>query len=68
MNSEDVTPRMWQELSALAPDRWPAIRRAVAARIAADLLAELDGLPRSTSLLDLERQRRAGQVAHREVA
>ena len=68
MNGEDVTPRMWQELSALAPDRWPAIRRAVAARIAADLLAELDGLPRSTSLLDLERQRRAGQVAHREVA
>lgn len=68
MNGEDVTPRMWQELSALAPDRWPAIRRAVAARIAADLLAELDGLPRSASLLDLERQRRAGQVAHREVA
>ena len=68
MNGEDVTPRMWQELSALAPDRWPAIRRAVAARIAADLLAELDGLPRSTSLLDLERQRRAGQLAHREVA
>ena len=68
MNSEDVTPRMWQELSALAPDRWPAIRRAVAARIAADLLAELDGLPRSASLLDLERQRRAGQLAHREVA
>jgi len=68
VNGEDVTPRMWQELSALAPDRWPAIRRAVAARIAADLLAELDGLPRSASLLDLERQRRAGQVAHREVA
>ena len=68
MNGEDVTPRMWQELSALAPDRWPAIRRAVAARIAADLLAELDGLARSASLLDLERQRRAGQVAHREVA
>jgi len=68
VNGEDVTPRMWQELSALAPDRWPAIRRAVAARIAADLLAELDGLPRSTSLLDLERQRRAGQLAHREVA
>ena len=68
MNGEDVTPCMWQELSALAPDRWPAIRRAVAARIAADLLAELDGLPRSASLLDLERQRRAGQLAHREVA
>ena len=68
MNGEDVTPRMWQELSALAPDRWPAIRRAVAARIAADLLAELDGLARSASLLDLERQRRAGQLAHREVA
>ena len=68
MNGEDVTPRMWQELSALAPDRWPAIRRAVAARIAADLLAELDGLPRSASLLDLERQRRASQLAHREVA
>ena len=68
MNGEDVTSRMWQELSPLAPDRWPAIRRAVAARIAADLLAELDGLPRSTSLLDLERQRRAGQLAHREVA
>ena len=68
MNGEDVTPRMWQELSALAPDRWPAIRRAVAARIAADLLAELDGPARSPSLLDLERQRRASQLAHREVA
>ncbi len=68
MNGEDVASRMWLELSALAPDRWPAIRRAVAARIAADLLAELDGLPRSASQLDLERQRRARQLAHREVA
>lgn len=68
MNGEDVTCRMWLELSALAPDRWPAIRRVVAARIAAGLLAELDGAPRSPSLLDLERQRRAGELAHREVA
>jgi hypothetical protein len=58
VNGEDVASRMWLELSALAPDRWPAIRRAVAARIAAGLLAELD----------LERQRRARQLAHREVA
>jgi len=68
VNGEDVASRMWLELSALAPDRWPAIRRAVAARIAARLLAELDGLPRSASQLDLERQRRARQLAHREVA
>jgi hypothetical protein len=59
---------MWLELSALAPDRWLAIRRAVAARIAADLLAELDRLPRAASRLDLERQLRADQLAHREVA
>jgi hypothetical protein len=68
VNGEDVTARMWLELSALAPDRWLAIRRAVAARIAADLLAELDRLPRPASRLDLERQLRAGQLAHREVA
>lgn len=68
MNGEDVASRMRLELSALAPDRWPAIRRAVAARIAAGLLAELDGLPRSARRLDLERQRRARQLAHREVA
>jgi hypothetical protein len=59
---------MWLELSALAPDRWLAIRRAVAARIAAGLLAELDRLPRPASRLDLERQLRASQLAHREVA
>jgi len=59
---------MWLELTALAPDRWPAIRRAVAARIAADLLAELNRLPRPASRLDLERQLRAGQLAHQEVA
>ncbi len=68
MNDEDVTARMWLELTALAPDRWPAIRRAVAARIAADLLAELNRLPRPASRLDLERQLRAGQLAHQEVA
>jgi hypothetical protein len=68
VNGEDVTARMWLELSALAPDRWLAIRRAVAARIAADLLAELDRLPRPASRLDLERQLRVGQLAHREVA
>ncbi len=68
MNDGDVTARMWLELTALAPDRWPAIRRAVAARIAADLLAELNRLPRPASRLDLERQLRAGQLAHQEVA
>ncbi len=68
MNGGDVTARMWLELTALAPDRWPAIRRAVAARIAADLLADLDRLPRPASRLDLERQRRASQLTHREVA
>jgi len=68
VNDEDVTARMWLELTALAPDRWPAIRRAVAARIAADLLAELNRLPRPASRLDLERQLRAGQLAHQEVA
>jgi tetratricopeptide (TPR) repeat protein len=59
VNGEDVASRMWLELSALAPDRWPAIRRAVAARIAAGLLAELDGLPRSASRLDLYKKRLA---------
>jgi hypothetical protein len=68
VNDGDVTARMWLELTALAPDRWPAIRRAVAARIAADLLAELDRRSRPASRLDLERQLRAGRLAHREVA
>jgi hypothetical protein len=59
---------MWVELSALAGDRWVAIRRAVAARIAADLLAELDRPPPPASRLQLERKLRAGQFRHREVA
>jgi len=59
---------MWLELSALAEDRWPAIRRAVAARIAAALLAELDHPPTPPSRLYLERQLRADQCCHREVA
>jgi hypothetical protein len=68
VNGEDAVSRLRLEMSALAPDRWPAIRRAVAARIAADLLADLDRLPRPASRLDLERQLRAGQFARREVA
>jgi hypothetical protein len=39
VTGEDLTLRMWLELSALAGDRWPTIRRAVAARIATGLLA-----------------------------
>jgi hypothetical protein len=56
------------ELSALAGDRWPAIRRAVSARIAAELLAELDRPPSPASRLHRERQLRAGLFRHREVA
>ena len=68
MSGEDLTGRMWLELSALAGDRWPAIRRAVAAGIAAGLLAELDRPPSPASRLHRERQLRADQFCHREVA
>jgi hypothetical protein len=44
------------------------IRRAVAARIAAELLAELDRPPPPASRLYLERQLRADRCCHREVA
>ena len=56
------------ELSALAADRWPAIRRTVAAQIAADLLAELDHLLALGSRLHLEQVLRADEFRHREVA
>ena len=68
MTGDDLAARLQLELSALAADRWPTIRRTVAARIAADLLAELDGPPPPTSRLHRERQLRAGQFCHREVA
>jgi len=68
VSGEDLTGRVWLELSALARDRWPAIRRAVAARIAADLLAELDRPPSPASRLHRERQLRADQFCHQEVA
>ena len=68
MTVDDLTSRMWRELSALAPDRWPAIRRAVAARIAADLLAQLDRPPSPASRLHRERQLKVEQLRHREVA
>ena len=68
MTGDELTALMWLELSALAEDRWTAIRRAAAARIAADLLAELDRPPPPASRLHRERQLRAGQFCHREVA
>ena len=68
MTSEDLASRIRLELSALAGDRWPAIRRAVAARIAGDLLAELDRPPPPASRLHRERQLKADQFRHREVA
>jgi hypothetical protein len=68
VTSDDLASRMRLELSALAGDRWPAIRRAAAAQIAADLLAELDRPPPPASLLHRERQLRAGQFCLREVA
>jgi hypothetical protein len=68
VTSDDLASRMRLELSALAGDRWPAIRRAAAAQIAADLLAELDRPPPPASLLHWERQLRAGQFCLREVA
>ena len=58
---------MWLELSALAGDRWPAIHRMVAARVAADLLAELDRPPSPAGRLHRERQLRADQFCPREV-
>lgn len=68
MTDEDLSARMRLELSALAGDRWPAIRRLVAARIAADLLAEVDRPPPTASRLHRERQLRADQLCLREVA
>jgi hypothetical protein len=68
MTDDDLGSRLWLELSALAGDRWPAIRRTVAAQIAADLLAELDRPPPPASRLHRERQLRADQLCHREVA
>jgi hypothetical protein len=68
VTGDDLAARMWLELSALAGDRWAVIRRAVAARIAADLLAELDRPPPPASWLQLERKLRADQFRHREVA
>ena len=68
MTGDDLASRMWPELSALAADRWPAIRRHAAAQIAADLLAELDRPPPPASRLHLERQLRADRFCHREVA
>ncbi len=68
MTSEDIASRMWLELSALAGDRWPAIRRTVAAQIVADLLAELDRPPPPASRLHRERHLRADQFCHGEVA
>ena len=68
MTGDDLGSRMWLELSALAGDRWPAIRRTVAAQIAGDLLTELDRPPPPASRLHRERQLRAGQFCLREVA
>jgi hypothetical protein len=68
VTSDDLESRMWLQLSALAGDRWPAIRRAAAAGIAAALLAELDGPPPPASRLHRDRQLRVGQFCLREVA
>jgi hypothetical protein len=68
VTSEDLTARMRTELSAFAGDRWPAIRQAAAARIAAGLLAELDRPPSPVSRLHRERQLKADQFRYREVA
>ncbi len=56
------------ELSEVAGDRWPAIRRSVAARIADGLLAELDRPPPPASRLHRERQLKASEFCNREVA
>jgi hypothetical protein len=68
VTGEDLASRMWLELSALAGDRWPSIRRAVAERIAADLLAALDRPPPPAGRLYMERLLRAGQFGYRKVA
>jgi hypothetical protein len=60
MTGDDLGSRMSLELSALAGDRLPAIRRAAAAQIVAGLLAELDRPPPPASRLHRERQLRAG--------
>jgi hypothetical protein len=68
MPADDLRSRMWRELLALTPDRWAAIRHAVAARIAAELLAQLDRPPPPASRLHRERHLRAERICHREVA
>jgi hypothetical protein len=68
MIGDDLAFLMWRELSALAGDRWSAIRRAAAAQIAVGLLAELDRPPPPASRSHRERQLRVGQFCLREVA
>jgi hypothetical protein len=68
VTGDDLGSRIRLELSALAGDRWPGIRRAVAAQLAAELLAELDRPPPPPSRLHRERQLRVRQFCLREVA
>ena len=68
MTGDDIAHRLLDELAPLLGDGWPAVRREVAAKPAADLLAELGRSRLSVPRLLLERQVRAGELFHREVA
>jgi len=68
VTDEILRSRMCQQMSAVAGDRWSAIRQAIAARIAADLLAELDRPPPPASRLHTELRLRVDQFCHQEVA
>jgi hypothetical protein len=68
VTDDDIAARLVAQLALFVGDRWPAVRREVAARVAADLLAELGRSPLAAPRLLLERQVRASELFHREVA
>jgi hypothetical protein len=68
MIGDDVAGRLLAELAPLLGDPWPPVRREVAAKVAAGLLAELGRSPLAPPRLLLEREVRADELSHREVA
>jgi hypothetical protein len=64
----DVRSLLAAELETVMADRWPQIRRRVAERIAADLLARLDRPPAPASRVHVEHKIRAESICRGEAA